>query len=173
MPDTAERRPGARGGVPEARADSGTSNRVIHPAEPPVALPRAVAELIELSDERDAWQARLGDEYRLGWRLGYAAGVAEGRADACVALAEIEDCRDSVAWWREWSAAMSRIIQADRDPSVRLNQVMAEIAADQAFAREARRKLATAPASMSPMEYAVLGRVRMADPAACPGREAV
>jgi hypothetical protein len=45
----------------------------------PVLLATALAELLELSDERDAWMARLGDEYRLGWKLGFAAGVDEGR----------------------------------------------------------------------------------------------
>jgi hypothetical protein len=48
---------------------------VRHPAEPPIALAAAVAELLELSDERDQWAERLGDEYRLG----YAIGVEEGR----------------------------------------------------------------------------------------------
>lgn len=45
----------------------------------PVTLGQAMTELLELSDERDKWMARLGDEYRLGWKLGYEAGVAEGR----------------------------------------------------------------------------------------------
>ena len=45
----------------------------------PVALATALAELLELCDERDQWMDRLGDEYRLGWKLGYAAGVDEGR----------------------------------------------------------------------------------------------
>jgi hypothetical protein len=44
----------------------------------PASLALAVAELLELSGERDAWQARLGDEYRLGWKLGYEAGRREG-----------------------------------------------------------------------------------------------
>jgi hypothetical protein len=49
------------------------------PAEPPVPLSAALAELLELSNERDVWMERLGDEYRLGWKLGYAAGVDAGR----------------------------------------------------------------------------------------------
>ena len=44
----------------------------------PVPLALAVAELLELSDERDRWMDRLGDEYRLGWKLGYEAGAREG-----------------------------------------------------------------------------------------------
>jgi hypothetical protein len=44
-----------------------------------VSLATALAELLKLSDERDVWLDRLGDEYRLGWKLGYAAGVGEGR----------------------------------------------------------------------------------------------
>jgi hypothetical protein len=44
----------------------------------PVSLARAVAELLALSAERDKWQDRLGDEYRLGWKLGYEAGRREG-----------------------------------------------------------------------------------------------
>lgn len=48
-------------------------------AEPPVDLATALAELLELSDERDRWQSRLGDEYRIGWKLGYAAAIDQGR----------------------------------------------------------------------------------------------
>jgi hypothetical protein len=44
-----------------------------------VSLATALVELLELSDERDQWMRRLGDEYRLGWKLGYAAGVDDGR----------------------------------------------------------------------------------------------
>lgn len=45
----------------------------------PASLALAVAELLELSSERDAWMARLGDEYRLGYAIGHALGVDEGR----------------------------------------------------------------------------------------------
>jgi hypothetical protein len=44
-----------------------------------VRLARAVAELLELSGERDQWAQRLGDEYRLGYAIGHAVGVEEGR----------------------------------------------------------------------------------------------
>lgn len=121
-----------------------------------VQQPPDVAALLELSDERDTWMARE--------RAAYKRGFADGRACACVALAEMEDRYQSVAWWREWPATLRRIIQADTDPSARMNQVMAEIAADQKFMREARRKLATKPGALSPLEWCALHRVRLADP---------
>ncbi len=45
----------------------------------PASLAAALAELLELSDERDQWQQRLGVEYRLGYAIGHALGVDEGR----------------------------------------------------------------------------------------------
>ena len=45
----------------------------------PVPLARALAELLELSDERDQWAQRLGVEYRLGYAIGHALGIEEGR----------------------------------------------------------------------------------------------
>lgn len=77
MTTKAERRPGG-GGVPETRAGGGIGNSV----RDPLQLAQAVAELLEHSDERDAWLARLGDEYQLGWKLGYAAGRAAERLEA-------------------------------------------------------------------------------------------
>ena len=78
-PDKRERRPG-QGGVQEMHdGDDSIRHSVTDATESPIALARAVAELIELSDERDAWQARLGVEYRLGYAIGHALGVDEGR----------------------------------------------------------------------------------------------
>jgi hypothetical protein len=78
MTEKAERRPG-QSGVQEMHTGSGTKGIVTHPAEPPVGLARAVAELLELSGERDQWAQRLGAEYRLGYAIGHAIGVEEGR----------------------------------------------------------------------------------------------
>jgi hypothetical protein len=119
-----------------------------------------VAALLELSDERDRWLARL----LAAERAAYDRGFNDGRALACVTLAEIEERYQSVAWWRERSAKLRRIIQAETDPSARMNQVMAEIAADQQFLRDARATLATRPGSLSPLEWCALRRVRLADP---------
>ena len=115
-----------------------------------------VAALLELSDERDLWLRRE--------RAAYERGFAAGRACACVALAEMEQRRESVEWWREWAAKLRRIIQADTDPSWRLNQVLAEIASDQQFMRDARAKLADKPWTLSPLELCALRRIRLADP---------
>jgi hypothetical protein len=41
---------------------------------------------------------------------------------------------------------------------------MAEIAADQKFMREARKKLATRPGELTPLESCALRRIRLADP---------
>lgn len=115
-----------------------------------------IAAVLTLSDERDTWMRRVDQAYRDGFN--------DGRATACVALAEMEERRESVAWWREWSAKLQRIIQNDADPSVRMRQVMAEIASDQELMRDARRKLATKPWALSPLEWCALHRVRLADP---------
>lgn len=37
--------------------------------------------LLALSDERDAYIARIGQAYRQGWHAGYRDGYAAGRAD--------------------------------------------------------------------------------------------
>lgn len=116
--------------------------------------------MLALSDERDWWLARL----LAAERTGYQRGFADGRAAACVALAEIEEHYAEVAWWREYAAKVRRIIQAETDPSARMRQVMAEIAADQKFARDARKRLATKPGSLTPTESCVLRRIRFADP---------
>jgi hypothetical protein len=97
-------------------------------------------------------------------RAAYDRGFNDGRATTCVALAEMEHRREAVAWWREWAAKLARIIQNNDDPSVRLNQVLREISADQQFMREARRKRATKPGALSPLEACALRRIRLADP---------
>ena len=118
--------------------------------------PQLVAAVLELSDERDLWLRRE--------HAAYKRGFADGRACACVALAEMEQRRESVEWWREWAATLRRIIQADTDPSARMNQVMAEIVADQKFMQDARAKLSTRPGALSPLEWCALQRARLADP---------
>jgi hypothetical protein len=113
--------------------------------------------------EAALWRA-LADGYRAGLGHGHELGFSDGRAAACVALAELEQRRESVEHWREWSDKLRRIIQNDTDPSVRMNQVMAEIAADQKFMRDARARLASKPWTLSPLEWCALRRVRLADP---------
>ncbi|MGZ4434233.1 MAG: hypothetical protein ACXVW7_11490 [Trebonia sp.] len=120
----------------------------------------SVGDLLALSDERDLWLTRL----LAAERAAYQRGFDDGRAAACVALAELEEHHAEIAWWREWWARVARIIQAETDPSARMRQVMAEIAADQKFARDARSRLAAKPGSLTPLESAVLRRVRGADP---------
>jgi hypothetical protein len=112
-----------------------------------------IASVLALSDERDQWHHRVLDAYR--------GGFNDGRAAACVALAEMEHRREAVAWWREWDAKLRRIIANNADPSVRLNQVLAEIAADQKFMRDARAKK---PAARTALESCALLRIRLADP---------
>jgi hypothetical protein len=132
----------------------------------PTVQPAVVSagDLLALSDERDLWLTLLlGAE-----RAAYRRGFDDGRARACVALAEIEEHYTEIAWWREWWARVARIIQAETDPSTRMRQVMAEIAADQKFARDARKRLAELragkPRNLSPLESCVLRRIRGADP---------
>ncbi len=118
-----------------------------------------VTDLLALSDERDQWLAsRLAAE-----RAAYQRGFNDGRARACVQIAEMEQHHEQIAWWREWWSSVRRIIQAETDPSARMRQVMAEIAADQEFTRDARTRLAE-NRWLSPLESAVLLRVRGADP---------
>ena len=134
----------------------------LHDTSPAATIPDADdnARLLELSDERDRWFQRVLDAERRG----YQRGFNDGRATACVALAEIEDRYRAIAWWREWSAKLRRIIMAEVDPSCRLNQVLAEIAADQKFMRDARAKLSTKPWALSALESCAIRRIRLADP---------
>jgi hypothetical protein len=147
LPDIAEGRPCQDG--PQITS---TVTTIAHAAD--------VASLLDVSAERDRWLRRLLDAERAAYRSGFA----DGRAVACVTLAEMEQRRESVAWWREWETTLRRIIQNDTDPSVRMNQVMAEIAADQKFMRDARARMATKPGTLSPLEWCALRRVRLADP---------
>jgi hypothetical protein len=143
LPETARGRPAKDG---------------LHNTSPAATIPDAadIARVLEVSDERDLWFRRLLDAYRLGFN--------DGRAHACVQLAEMEERYQSIAWWREWSAKLQRIIQNDIDPSLRLNRALREIADDQKFMREARIKLADKPLTLSPLELCALRRIRLADP---------
>ena len=147
-PNTERSRPG-QGGLHDTASPADT-----------IPDPADIAALLELSDERNLWWRRVLDAECTG----YERGFNDGRATACVALAEMEHRHQAVAWWREWSARLRRIIQNDIDPSVRMNHVMAEIAADQKFMRDARAKLATKPWALSPLESCALRRIRLADP---------
>ena len=131
-------------------------------------LAGALGGLLELSDERDMWLRRLLDAERAAYRRGFN----DGRAEACVTLAMMEDRYQAVTWWRSWSAKLQRIIQNNDDPSVRMRQVMAEIDADQQFMRDARARLATRPWMLSPLEWCALRRIRLADPGDNVHREA-
>jgi hypothetical protein len=116
------------------------------------------AELLEVSAERDRWHALV----LAAERAAYERGYNDGRAEASIRLAEIEERYAAAAWWREWSARLRRIIRNNDNPSVRMTQVMAEIHADQQFMREARTRLRRRPGSLSPLEWSALRRVRLA-----------
>jgi|SRR5271166_723767 len=53
------------------------------------------AELLDLSDERDLWMRRM--------RSAYDRGFADGRAAACIAIAEIEERYQSAEQWDKWA----------------------------------------------------------------------
>lgn len=142
-PDTNDRRP---------RAESGD-----HDDGHDVSI--RVADLLALSDERDQWLARLLAAERAAYQRGYD----DGRAAACVALAEIEEHYGQIAWWRQWWAKVARIIQAETDPGARLTRVLREIAEDQRFVREARKTRAEKPWRLTTLELCVLRRLRGAD----------
>jgi hypothetical protein len=143
-PDRAERRP---------RAESGA-----HDDGDDVSI--RVTDLLALSDERDLWLARLLAAERAAYRRGFA----DGRARACVALAEMEEHYAEIAWWREWWARVQRIIQASTDPGARRRRVEREIAEDEQFLWVATLKQAEQPWKLTPLEWAVLRRIRGADP---------
>jgi hypothetical protein len=145
---------------PQGTTGRSTSKVLDRPADTPTVTRGAVGGLLELSDERDRWLRRLLNAERAA----YDRGFNDGRAVACVALAEMEERYQAIAWWREWSAKLRRIIMAEADPSWRLNQVLAEIAADQKFIRDARARLATKPWTLSPLEWGAVQRARLADP---------
>ena len=117
-----------------------------------IAPPHDVAAVLALSDERDAWMRRIAQAYRDGFNA--------GRATACVTLAVMEEHREKRRYWNEWWAKVWRIIRNFDSPDARLNQVMAEIAADQKLVTDALLKAATKPWDLSPLEYCVLSRIR-------------
>jgi hypothetical protein len=146
QPPDKERRPRAESGAPDDNHGGGN-------------VSASITRLLALSDERDWHLARLLAAERAAYRRGFA----DGKARACVALAEMEEHCAEIAWWREWWGKVQRIITAETDPGARMRQVMAEIAADQDFARDARTRLAE-KRRLHPLESAVLLRIRGADP---------
>jgi hypothetical protein len=77
---------------------------MIRQANEPVPLCRAVAELLELSDERDAWLLRLGTAQLDAYDIGFAVGVAVGRRQVL----------DEEAAYRRATAALTRNASAGR-----------------------------------------------------------
>jgi len=143
-PDANDRRPRAESGDHDDHDDVSTS----------------VTDLLALSDERDWWLARL----LAAERAEYQRGFADGRARACVALAEIEERYAEIAWWREWWAKVARINQANRDPASLRRRLEREIAQDEQFLWIATLKQAEKPWQVTPLEYGVLKHIRGADP---------
>jgi hypothetical protein len=120
----------------------------------------SVCDLLALSDERDLWLARL----LAAERAAYQRGLNDGRAGACVVLAEIEERYAETAWWREWWAKVARINQANRDPAALRRRLEREIAQDEQFQWVATLKQAEKPWQVTPLEYCVLKHIRGADP---------
>ena len=143
-PDANERRPRAEGGAHDGDHDVSTT----------------VTALLALSDERDWWLARLLAAERAAYRRGFA----DGRARACVALAELEEHYAEIAWWHEYAAKVRRIIQASTDPAARRRRTEREIAHDEQFLWVATLKHAERPGALSPLESQVLRRICHADP---------
>ena len=112
--------------------------------------------LLALSDERDQWERRVDQAWRDGYDACHAGHDAD-RADACIALAEIEHHRESRQLWNEFAAKVQRIIASNDHPDMRIRQVQAEIAADQQLVADAKQKK---PGALSPLEHAVLNRIR-------------
>jgi hypothetical protein len=94
-PDENERRPRAESGAHDDGDDVSTT------VQPAIV---SVGDLLALSDERDQWLARLLAAERDAYRRGYD----DGRAAACVAIAEIEEHYTELAWWRDWWAKVRR-----------------------------------------------------------------
>lgn len=67
------------GGQDGGEQSKASITAVITVSRHPISLAEAVHALFALSDERDKWQHRLTAEYRLGYALGHAIGVEEGR----------------------------------------------------------------------------------------------
>jgi hypothetical protein len=147
-PDANERRPRAESGAHDGDHDVSTS------------VTAAVGDLLALSDERDWWLARLLAAERAAYRRGFA----DGRARACVALAELQEHYDQIAWWHEYAAKVRRIIRASTDPGARRRRIEREIAQDEQFLWVATLKQAERPGTLSPLESQVLRRIGHADP---------
>ena len=127
----------------------------------PLRVPSA-GDLLALSDERDLWLTRqLAAE-----RAAYQRGFDDGRATACVALAEIEERYAQLAWWHQWWARVWRLIEAETDPDAKRRRTEREITADQRFTRGARLKQAERPGALTPLESCVLRRIHPGDPGA-------
>jgi hypothetical protein len=77
-------------------------------------------------------------------REAFNRGYNLGRADACVALAEMEARRERAEQWRDWAAALK------------------EAKADPGFMCEAHVKAKTEPWKLTPLEWAALRNVRLA-----------
>jgi len=139
LPETARGRPAKDG---------------LHKTSPAAIVADAAdtAAVLALSDERDAWMRRLAEAYRDGYD--------DGRATACVNLAVMEDRRGRRRWWNEWWwAKVRRIVSNWETPGARMEQVMAEITADQKFVTAALRLRATKPQKLSPLQWCVLNRI--------------
>jgi hypothetical protein len=121
---------------------------------------RVTAGLLALSDERDQWMTLL----LAAERAAYQRGFDDGRATACVALAEIEDHYAKLARWHEWWAKVWRLIQADTDPAAQLERAKLEIEQDRRFIHVARLKQAERPWALSQLEWCVLRRSWPGDP---------
>lgn len=119
-----------------------------------VHQPPDIAAVLALSDERDQWERVC----LVRERQAYDRGFADGRACACVALAEIEERYQAIAHWREWAAWLRTVAQ---DPSVRIERALREIARDQEFMRAARAKQ---PHERTHRETCAVLGLRLADP---------
>jgi hypothetical protein len=111
-----------------------------------------IAAVLALSDERDGWMRRVDQAYR--------DGFDDGRATACVTLAEIEHQREARRYWNEWWAKVARIIVSCDHPDSRRRALEAEIAADTKIMAEAKELQRTKPLKLNPIHYAILNRIR-------------
>jgi hypothetical protein len=117
-----------------------------------IAPPPDISAVLALSDERDGWLRRVDQAYR--------DGFDDGRAEAAVWHAVLEEHREKRRYWNEWWAKVARIIMSCDHPDSRRRQLEAEIAADQLIMANAKERAKTKPGSLSPLEYAILHRIR-------------
>jgi len=73
-----DKRTGPEVTTPQARRNADTSTSPPNVQRDPVPLADAIAELIELSDERDLWIRWLLDAQRQAYAAGHADGFTEG-----------------------------------------------------------------------------------------------